>query len=211
MPAGNRAALHDDRGADDDVLRLLRTGTAAEHEDVERALDLMDPALSRSRLVHVLDLMHGFWRAAEHGLDEWATRRPDDAARLDWTRRRRTALFAEDLHRLGATPSGSAPELPAVAGTDEALGRMYVLEGSTLGGVFIARHLAELPGLAGTRIRAFSPYGSETGAMWADFRRVTRAVVAEGGDARAVVESARTTFAVLAGWCRRASLPGVPA
>jgi heme oxygenase len=211
MPAGNRAALHDDRGADDDVLRLLRTGTAAEHDDVERALDLMDPALSRHRLAHVLDLMHGFWRAAEHGLDEWAARRPDDAARLEWTRRRRTALFAEDLHRLGATASGSAPELPAVAGTDEALGRMYVLEGSTLGGVFIDRHLAELPELAGTRIRAFSPYGSETGAMWAAFRRVTRALVAEGGDTRAVVDSARTTFAALAGWCRPAAVPGVPA
>ncbi len=211
MAAGSDAALDDDRGTDEDVLRLLRTGTAAEHEDVERILDLLDPALGRPRLTQVLDLMHGFWRAAEDGLDRWAVQCPDDAAQLQWSRRRRTSLFADDLRRLGAEPSDRAPELPAVAGTDEALGRMYVLEGSTLGGVFIDRHLAGLPGLADIPIRAFSPYGGETGAMWAAFRRATRAWVAEGGDAATVLGSARTTFAGLAGWCRPASLPGIPA
>lgn len=193
------------------MLRLLRTGTAAEHEDVERTLDLLDPALDRRRLAHVLDLMHGFWRAAEAGLDQWATRCPADAEHLEWPRRRRTALFAGDLHALGAAVSDRAPELPPVPGTDEALGRMYVLEGSTLGGIFIARHLAGLPELADVPIAAFSPYGSETGAMWAAFRRAARTRVAEGGDAGAVLGAARTTFAELAGWCRPAALRGVPA
>lgn len=211
MAAGNDAVLDDDRGGDDDVLRLLRTGTAAEHEEVERILALLDPALSRLRLAQVLDLMHGFWRAAEAGLDEWAARCPADAERLQWPRRRRTALFARDLARLGAEASDRSPDLAPVAGTDEALGRMYVLEGSTLGGVFIDRHLAGLPALAGVTVRAFSPYGDETGAMWAAFRRVTRARVAEGGDPATVLASARATFAELAGWCRPAAVPGVPA
>ena len=210
MAAGNEAALQDDRGTDD-VLRLLRRGTAAEHEDVERTLDLLDPFLSRQRLAQVLDAMHGFWRAAEAGLDEWAARCPHDAGLVDWPRRRRAALFAADLRELGAAASGRAPALPSVPGTDEALGRMYVLEGSTLGGVFIDRHLAGLPELAGIPVRSFSPYGQDTGAMWAAFRRTTRARVAAGGDAAAMLESARTTFAGLAGWCRQATLRGVPA
>ena len=71
--------------------------------------------------------------------------------------------------------------LDPVTGTDAALGRLYVLEGSTLGGVFIDRHLAALPRLAGLpRLHAFSPYGAETGAMWAAFRRQTRARVDAG-------------------------------
>ena len=189
------------------MLRLLRTGTAAEHEDVERTLDLLDPALSRARLARVLDLMHGFWRSAEAGLDEWAARCPADAGSLEWPRRRRTSLFASDLAELGAPASDRSPELPPVPGTDAALGRMYVLEGSTLGGVFIDRHLAGLPGLDGVTIRAFSPYGSETGAMWAAFRRATRARAADGGDAGTMLAAARTTFADLAGWCRPAALP----
>jgi heme oxygenase (biliverdin-IX-beta and delta-forming) len=189
-----------------DVLRMLRTGTADEHRDVERTLDLLDPALSRPRLTAVLVRMHGFWGAAETGLDEWARRSPADAAAVDWPRRRRTGLFAADLHLLGGEAPEGAPALPPLQGTDEALGRLYVLEGSTLGGAFIDRHLSGLPQFAGVRLRSFSPYGSETGAMWHAFRRTARDRVAAGGDADAMVASARGTFGALAEWCRPAAV-----
>ena len=185
-----------------DVLQLLRAGTATEHADVERTLDLMSPELHRSRLIAVLDRLHGFWAAAEGDLDAWAGRHPADAAAVDWGRRRRAGLFAHDLHALDATGGTARPHLPHIHSTDEALGRLYVLEGSTLGGTFIDRHLAGLPQLAGVRLRAFSPYGSETGAMWHAFRRTTRERVAAGGDATLVVAAARQTFGALAAWCR---------
>ncbi len=186
-----------------DVLRRLRTATAAEHRAVEDTLDLLDPQLTRDRLVEVLTAMHGFWRAAEAGLDAWAVARPGDAARLDWSRRRRGHLFAADLTALGSTPDPVAtPDLPPVADTDEALGRLYVLEGSSLGGVFIDRHLAALPQFAGAgRLAAFSPYGEDTGSMWHAFRQVTRDRVAAGGDADRVVGAAQDTFRALAAWC----------
>ncbi|WP_116451260.1 biliverdin-producing heme oxygenase [Blastococcus litoris] len=190
------------RSGGEDVLRRLRTGTAEEHEDVERTLDLLDPDLARDRLAAVLERMHGFWLAAEAGLDAWAGAHPGDAAAVDWPRRRRAALFAGDLRSLDAAPAAAGPSLPPLAGTDEALGRLYVLEGSTLGGTFIDRHLASLPHLAGVRVRAFSPYGGETGAMWAAFRRVTRERVAAGGSPGTMVDSARATFRALATWCR---------
>jgi heme oxygenase len=190
-----------------DVLRMLRTGTAAEHQDVERTLDLLDPALSRTRLTAVLSRMHGFWLAAEAGLEEWARRAPADAAAVNWPRRRRAGLFAGDLQQLGGRAAEGTPALAPLAGTDEALGRLYVLEGSTLGGAFIDRHLSGLPQFAGVRLRSFSPYGSETGAMWHAFRRATRDRVAAGGDADAMVTSARDTFGALAQWCRPAAVP----
>ena len=83
-----------------------------------------------------------------------------------------------------------------------------MLEGSTLGGVFIDRHLATLPELSGVRLRAFSPYGAETGAMWHAFRSATRARVAAGGQAATVVGSARATFAALAVWCDPEAVTG---
>ncbi|WP_236829122.1 biliverdin-producing heme oxygenase [Blastococcus sp. KM273128] len=198
-------AAQTDPRSDGDVLRALRTGTAEEHRLLEETLDLLDPDLDRDRLVHVLGLMHGFWTAAERGLDEWAACHPADAAAADWARRRRAGLFAADLAALGAPVPVAAPGLPAVAGTDEALGRLYVLEGSTLGGTFIDRHLATLPLLAGVRLRAFSPYDADTGAMWAAYRRVVRAHVAAGGDAARVVAAARGTFHELSEWCRPAA------
>ncbi|RFU20295.1 biliverdin-producing heme oxygenase [Geodermatophilus marinus] len=196
-----------------DVLTTLRAATAAEHGQVESTLALMDPQLSRERLVAVLRRLHGFWAAAEAGLQGWAQREPADAAAVQWDRRRRAHLFAADLRALGAGPGADAPELPAVEDTDQALGRMYVLEGSTLGGTVIARHLAGLPGpgggLAGA---AFAPYGGETGAMWHAYRRVARAHVAAGGDAGRVVGAARGTFAALAAWCAPVGAsPGGPA
>jgi len=189
-----------------DVLGLLRAGTAAEHASLERALDLLAPDLHPPRLAAVLARMHGFWRAAEDGLDGWAARCPDDAESVTWPARRRAALFAADLHALGVAPTGDEPRLAPVTGTDEALGRLYVLEGSTLGGTFIDRHLATLPGLGGVRLRAFSPYGPRTGAMWHAFRRATRDRVARGGDPAVILASATGTFRSLAEWCRPAEL-----
>jgi heme oxygenase len=193
--------------ADHDVLLALRTGTADQHRAVEHTLDLLDPALSPARLTGVLHRMHGFWLAAEHGLDAWATAFPDDAEAVGWPNRRRAGLFAADLARLEAPPATASPALPALADTDGALGRMYVLEGSTLGGTFIDRHLTGLPDFAGLQLSAFTPYGTETGAMWAAFRRATRAHAAGGGDVAAMVRSARDTFTALADWCRPAVQP----
>ncbi|WP_245821011.1 biliverdin-producing heme oxygenase [Geodermatophilus pulveris] len=199
-----------DTGGDADVLTVLRSATAAEHEQVESALGLMDPQLGRDRLVAVLARLHAFWAAAEAGLDAWARRHPADAAAVSWSRRRRAHLFAADLRALGAGADVAArPELPAVEDTDQALGRLYVLEGATLGGTFIARHLDTLPALGpGVRLGAFSPYGAETGAMWHAYRRVTRErVAAGGGDAARLVGAARATFGTLAAWCAPVGAP----
>ena len=211
MASRGRPLPPDDRG-EGDVLRMLRRGTTAEHADLERSLDLLDPALDRTRLTDVLARMHGFWLAAEAGLDAWAARFPADAGTVSWERRRRADLFAADLAVLGARGADTGPDLPAPAGTDEALGRLYVLEGSTLGGAIIDRHLAALPELSGLRLRAFSPYGARTGAMWHSFRSVTRARVRAGGDAATMVAAARQTFGALACWCRPATVDArVPA
>ena len=185
-----------------DVLGELRTATAPEHQAVEDTLALLDPELSRDRLAGVLARMHGFWQAAEAGLDQWFATAPETAARLRWPVRRRAELFAADLRTLGTEPGGEVPDLPPVTCLEDALGRMYVLEGSTLGGVSIDRHLSGLPHLAATgSLGAFSPYGSETGALWADYRRATRQAVTDGARADLLVAAARQTFAALAAWC----------
>ncbi|WP_235494524.1 biliverdin-producing heme oxygenase [Geodermatophilus sp. Leaf369] len=198
-----------------DVMLALRTGTATEHQQLEDSLDLLDPALDAARLGHVLDRMHGFWVTAEAGLDDWAAADPDTATALDWPARRRAHLFAADLAALGRAPEGDAPALDPVVDTATALGRLYVLEGSTLGGQFIDAHLATLPTLAGAaRLHAFSPYGERTGAMWAAFRRVVRDRLVPGPDADTAVSAARRTFHGLAAWCtdveQPASHPAVP-
>ncbi len=199
MTAARRPAP-DSADRADDVLRRLRTATAEDHARVEAALDLLGPDLDRDRLVRAMTALHGFWCAAEDGLAGWAARHPDDAARVDWPGRRRAPLYAADLRALGAPPAAEGPTLPEVRTTDGALGRLYVLEGSTLGGAVIDRHLAGLPRLAAVRLRAFSPYGERTGAMWRAYRSTTRAHVAGGGDPAEIVRAAADTFTALTRW-----------
>jgi heme oxygenase len=200
--------------AEVDVLQVVRAATAVSHAAVEESLALTDAALDRSRMGAVLSRMYGFWVAGRAGLDAWASAEPDAASALDWERRRRrTALIAEDLASLGLSPQDVAalpvPALPPVLGTGTALGRLYVLEGSTLGGVFIDRHLATLAdGGDWPRITSFWPYGDDTGVMWRDFRAaVTAHVAVHGGDD--VLAGAVRTFGELAAWC--APLRPVPA
>src|SRR4051794_16775323 len=67
-----------------DVLRRLPEEPAAEPGAVEAPLDLLEPDLPRDRLVQALTAMHGFWQAAEAGLDTGARACPADATAVDW-------------------------------------------------------------------------------------------------------------------------------
>lgn len=191
----------------EDVLLALRRRTAAVHREVETTLGLTAPDLSLPRVARVVERLHAFWADAEAGLDRWAAAQPATARALDWERRRRAALFAADLRTLGAAPPEPSTArrlaLPPVRHTGTALGRLYVLEGSTLGGRVVERALAPLLATApdGCALRSFSPYGAETARMWRAFRRHLQRWVDAGGNPERVLAGAEETFAALASWC----------
>ncbi|WP_336924131.1 hypothetical protein, partial [Aquipuribacter sp. SD81] len=111
----------------------------------------------------------------------------------------------------GAPAPGAGADVPAVRGTGEALGRLYVLEGSTLGGKVLRRHLlacgADVP-VAG--LACFDPYGERAGRMWQELRAAVEAWARSAGTAGVLV-AATSTFSALAGRCEAdAALPAVP-
>ena len=85
---------------------------------------------------------------------------------------RKTALHIDDLKALGATPDflARAPlcrELPDVASSARLFGCLYVIEGATLGGQVITRHLHTHLGLTpACGASFFSGYGAQTGSRW---------------------------------------------
>jgi heme oxygenase len=82
----------------------------------------------------------------------------------------------------------------------DAFGSMYVMEGSTLGGRFIAPHVAERLDLAPGRGNAyFEGYGPRTGSMWNAFRETAAASVPESQYDDAV-KAAIATFESLHAW-----------
>lgn len=173
----------------------LRAATAAAHRALEDALDLLREPPDRERFVRVLVGFHGFHRVWEPAV---ASQLPPGGAPPP-----RRALIEHDLRRLGLTdacldaiaPCAAATALGADAPT--ALGSLYVLEGSTLGGQVITRHLAQAPWCPHEGLRTFAPYGDAAGARWRD----TLALLAAArGDPEQIVAGALLTFAILLAW-----------
>ena len=80
------------------------------------------------------------------------------------------------------------------------LGGLYVLEGSTLGGLVIKKHLVEKLGeqiIPATNY--FSVYGKETAANWRNFLQIF-STLAMRNDSAAVIKGASDTFSFLHKW-----------
>lgn len=184
-------------------LEYLKQATRPEHEGTEDTVALMDPALTRADYVRTLQQMYG----AVRGWDDWATQHAPPTLLSLLEGRRRSPLIEADLDYLGA-------EIPAlkhrptpwfssdVHSQPEAryasfLGAMYVMEGSTLGGQYIARHVEQALGLQpGAGNAYFRGYGDQTGAMWKSFKTVLAAV--PDTHTELVVQSAKRMFGFFA-------------
>ncbi|MEO6284473.1 MAG: biliverdin-producing heme oxygenase [Dyadobacter sp.] len=86
----------------------------------------------------------------------------------------------------------------------EALGIMYVLEGSTLGGRILYKHVHETLGLSSERGAAyFWGYGSQTGMLWKSFISAFSEFAIENDASGQIIESAIKTFLMIDNWLSR--------
>ncbi|BAN23305.1 biliverdin-producing heme oxygenase [Caballeronia insecticola] len=187
-----------------DLLSRLKHETAACHARLENALDLMRDNLQRDEYIALLERFYGYVAPWE---DAAAACLPASLAGF-FDERRKAPLLAADLAALlgERRPVGSVPQadavydLPPMHNLGGAFGSMYVMEGSTLGGRFIAPHVAQQldlpPGIGNAY---FNGYGARTGSMWKAFRETAASVVPElqYDDA---VQAAIATFDTLQSW-----------
>lgn len=177
----------------------LRTDTRAAHRAAEASpamQALMAPGLTRDAYHdHLQGVARGLvpleaGLVAVPGLPARVSALADRLHKRDW--------LAADLATLGgAMPTaGPAPALSLA----EALGTLYVLEGATLGGRIIEKHLARTLGLApDTGARYYHAYGEARGPMWVALRDALDAFGAEQPhQADAVVQAADAAFGALA-------------
>lgn len=169
---------------------LLREGTRAEHDRLEDGLRLTGPGLTLERYCLILSRFHGFWAGWEPHV---AAALADDAFLAP---RRRLGLLRDDLRALGVAPD-SLPVCPPppLHGRGEAMGSLYVMEGSTLGGRVILKGLERI-GVPPDARSYLAGNGEATGAMWRAFLERLEAEV----DAGAVLRGAKATFKTLGDW-----------
>jgi heme oxygenase len=184
------------------VLHRLRSETRDVHERLEQGLGLLDAPLDRDRFMRVLERFFGF-----HAVWEPAVGRAlgDDAflaprLKLERLRRDLRALGRSDAEIDRLPRCFEAAQLAPLARRQAAaLGSLYVLEGSTLGGQVITRALAGAPWLPADGLTYFDPYEAQTGAMWRAFRDYLLARSTPPADDE-MVAVARATFERLVRW-----------
>lgn len=183
------------------ALQDLRDATATHHMSVEKCMPLFNPGFSLKEYSALLGKFYGFHKPLEDKLAPWSAGIPE----LQWDLRQRTAALSQDLRALGLedlTSLALSSQLPACHSVPQALGVLYVLEGSTLGGQVITKHLKE-KGFPAEGLAYFGGYGEKTGVMWKQFQKVLNALVESPADRQAAITAAQDTFTCLEKWLRK--------
>jgi heme oxygenase len=200
------------------LLHALREGTQDLHERIESRLDIPARLTTPDAYRTLLERFFGYYSPLEDILA--APERAADRAALglDLGDRRKAGLLESDLRDLGLSVSDvaglarcPAGLLPSPRGAAALAGCAYVLEGATLGGQVIGRHLDRALGRhpGGPGARFFHGYGARTGAMWQRFRQTAEALLAReetnrpgsgGPITDQAVAAARQTFIGMEDW-----------
>lgn len=159
---------HHDSTPQASVLSELRAGTHTRHVALEKRLPFFSPTLDRALYKRLLAAYYGFYQALEHALVNSPAIPPD----FDLQARLKTPALLEDLHALGINPRSlpHCQELPALNSQACVLGVLYVLEGATLGGQILRKHVAQHLNIDAQNGGAFLyVYAQATGRRWKDF------------------------------------------
>lgn len=176
---------NDKPACDSGAHRRLREATQSQHEALERRTDVIGRLLTPRGRREVVAGFHRLHAGLEDGIAVWLA---GDLA-LDFDARRRTVLLEADLGVVGGRAQ-AVSDAPIANGRGEALGQLYVLEGSALGGKVIRKAVLQQGGdLAG--LSFLDPYGDALAVRW----RAFLAVVGREADIDPMVAGARAAFA----------------
>lgn len=190
-----------------EMVAQLRDATRAEHDAIEASLGLLHPSLTLGAYRRIIERFHGYYQPLELALQ----RTPGLVELgLDLPRRLRTPLLRRDLEALVGPPVEDLPTchaLPVIDGVSAALGCLYVLEGASLGGQVITRHVRATLGVTpGHGCAFFFGDGEQTRAHWKGFVNLLERFGAVHPDAHAgVLVAAIATFQTLRCWWEGAS------
>jgi heme oxygenase len=196
-----------------EIRQRLRAATADVHERLHVHEGFAAAAAGRIELPayrRLLARLLGFHRAFEKAIRASITR---DNFPLDANGRRRSPMLETDLKALG-WDGARLLEIPEFDGLTqprnpgETMGALYVIEGSTLGGVQIARALAPLcEPLAGRGRSYFLGYGERHGAQWRAFVQQLDDCAKTASDESSIIRGAATTFREFETWMKEWNVP----
>jgi len=188
-------------GQAQDARQQLRRGTHCEHVRLNQhpmLVGLTRPGYSLQRYRMLMAAYYHFYRAIEEGIAQFG-----DAA-FHYASRRKLPWLVDDLAYLEVDPLAAEnlpwQPLPNMKPNDiaELAGMLYTIEGSTLGGQVISRHLSTHQGLDSDRGgRFFSAYRHLTDQRWHEFEQFLNTTLLSDAMIGGAVSAARSTFALI--------------
>ncbi|MEI8018804.1 MAG: biliverdin-producing heme oxygenase [Schlesneria sp.] len=185
------------------IMKRLKEETRSSHEATEKQLNLFSRMSTDQQYARLLGRFWGFYVPIESTIGQVAG---VDKLPLNLSARQKKPLLQSDLTFLDWNePTIQAlplcVDLPTLDSVPQALGCLYVLEGSTLGGQFISRDLQSRLGITPEKGgRFFASYGPAVGSMWKAFGDTVTAYSTSPEIEDAIVDSAIETFAAFGRW-----------
>lgn len=175
------------------ILAKLKEATRPQHDSLEGSVDIMNRTLTLDGYKNLLRKFYSFHAAIERSLAEtdWKS------VNFDFDSRRKTEMLERDLAFLEIDKNTIElwNDLPAVGEIPQAVGCLYVLEGSTLGGQVISRHLRQNFDLTPANGAAFfNSYGERVGMMWKEFAAFANDYAQNADADEKIVNAAQQTF-----------------
>jgi heme oxygenase (biliverdin-IX-beta and delta-forming) len=176
----------------------LKESTRAVHAALEKKLighiRLVEKPADYARL---LSLLYGYYHSLEENLHQHLSIK--NISDLD--KRRKSSLLLRDLNHLSFTNAPPLCEdLPPILHPADAMGAMYVLEGSTLGGEIIANMIEkQMPAENAVSFSFFRCYGKESMTMWQSFKNQLERFSTDA-EKQDVLKSAHLTFTKFYNW-----------
>ncbi len=177
----------------------LRDETFQSHVVVEKLIiPRIKSIQSNQEYSELLRIFYGYFKPVEEKIEQQINQK----IVADIDERRKSQTILDDLQSLGfGHETVVCNDLPVINKPAHALGAMYVLEGSTLGGVHISKMIAARLKLRPTAsLRFFNGYGSASINKWDFFREVLNNFTAKSEIENEVIASANQTFTKFKSW-----------
>lgn len=143
----------------------LKEETKKAHQELEKKVISKLKAIRTE--AHYADFLNSFYNYFS-GVESLVSQHINTDILPDYAVRRNSGRLKEDIAELGfqISPLTEKP-MPEITSLPAAIGAMYVMEGSIMGGPIIVEMLKKYGIKRGFSF--FSGYGAETGKMWATF------------------------------------------
>jgi heme oxygenase len=172
----------------------LKKETQQQHIAVEKLIIPRIKSLdSAHSYLKLLQIFYGYFQPLEEIINEHIS----DTVIADIKDRRKAAVIAEDMNFIdgGHQSYCTCTDLPSVTNTAEAIGAMYVLEGSTLGGVHLSKMIRDRVNLDSRKgLKFFNGYGDQTLSRWEAFKASVNSAAYDDKFEERVVDTANETF-----------------